>query len=163
MSSATPEQLKAAGVKTTDTPALLIEAFSGDWQKEWFTYDLSGDWARKTHKLYDPQWQAPALAKLALEVRAEKPNKLVVGLDSTAAAAQLLGGPEWQSLAFCPADFHRADGTSLVDWKGIKELRLGGKEMLYGNKDGEEKRVVLGADWQGAKSEFRNLRWVQGP
>jgi len=65
-----PEELKAAGVQATLKPSLTIESFKGDWEKEWFTY-RPAEWARKTHKIYDPQWAAPEGAKLSLEVRCE--------------------------------------------------------------------------------------------
>ena len=159
---ATPERLKAAGVKATDMAFLMIEAFAEGWQKEWFTYDLTDNWARKTHKLYDPKWPPPPFAKLALEVRVEKPNKLVVGLDDFAAEVSLAGGADWQSVVLFPTDFHKAGGSSILDWKGIRELRLGAKETLRANDGGKDKKLDLGADWQGAKPEFRNLRWVEG-
>jgi hypothetical protein len=162
MSMASPEQLTAAGVKATAAPSLLIDDFAEDWHKEWFTYDLTDNWARKTHKLYDPMWLPPPLAKLALEVRCEQPNKLVVGLDSFAAEVPLAGGTNWQSVVLFPPDFRSAAGTSILDWKGIKELRLGATETLSSSIGGKDAVLTLGADWQGAKPEFRNLRWVPG-
>jgi len=158
---ATPAQLKAAGVQATAKPSLLIERFEKDWQKEWFTYDLTDNWARKTHKLHDPQWQAPAGAKLALEVRCEQPRQLVVGLDDYAAEVRVTGGNDWQRIVLQPADFRNVAGASLADWNRIKELRLGPQETLRGKIDGKEKSVTLGAVWQGPKPEFRNLRWVK--
>ena len=158
---ATPAQLKEAGVQATTKPSLLIESFEKDWQKEWFTYELTDNWARKTHKLHDPQWQAPAGAKLALEMRCDHPHQLVVGLDDYAAEVRVTGGNDWQSIVLQPADFRNAAGASLADWKGIKELRLGPQETLRGKIDGKEKSVTLGASWQGPKPKFRNLRWVK--
>jgi len=156
---ATPAQLKAAGVQATVTPSLLIESFEKDWQKEWFTYELTDNWARKTHKLHDPQWQAPVGAKLALEVRCEEPHKLVIGLDDYAAEVRVTDGNDWQSMVLQPADFRNAAGASLTDWNGINELRLGPQETLRGKIDGKEKTVTMGANWQGPEPQFRNLRW----
>lgn len=157
---ATAEQLKVAGIKATDRPSLVIEAFGEDWQKEWFTYDLTDNWARKTHKLYDPKWLPPASATLALEVRSKQPNKLVVGLDNFAAEIPLKGGGKWQNVVFSPSDFRDASGKSLPGWNGIKELRLEAKETLR-SKDGDTgKKLELGAEWQGTKPEFRDLRWI---
>ncbi len=161
MAIATPAQLQAASVKATDTPSLLIESFENGWQKEWFTYDLTDNWARKTHKLYDPKWQAPVSAKLALEARSEQTNKVVIGLDSYAAEVQLKGGTDWQRVVLGPAEFRNAVGVALPTWKGIRELRLGAMETLRAKDGNKEKKVELGADWQGAKPEFRNLRWVE--
>ena len=159
---ASPTQLQEAGVKTTDKPSLAIESFGKDWQKEWFTYDLTDDWARKTHKLYDPKWLAPASATLALDVRSKQPNKLVVGLDNFAAEFPLKGGMKWQEIDMSPADFHDASGKSLPGWTGIKEMRLEAKETLRSKTGDTEKKLDLGAEWQGAKPEFRNLRWTTG-
>jgi hypothetical protein len=157
---ASPAQLQATGVKATDKPSLVIESFGKDWQKEWFTYDLTDNWARKTHKLYDPKWLPPASATLALEVRSQQPNKLVVGLDNFAAEIPLKGGTKWQKIVLSPADFCDASGKLLPGWVGVKELRLGAKETLRAKDGGAEKKLDLGAEWQGAKPEFRDLRWI---
>ncbi len=159
---ATPEQLREAGVKATDSASLVIETFAPGWQKEWFTYDLTDNWARRTHKLHDPKWLPPPFAELAIEVRSGNPNKLVVGLDDLAAEIPLSGGADWQRVRLLPTDFHKADGSSILDWQGLRELRLGAKETLRINGNGNGKTLDLGADWQGAPPEFRNLRWVAG-
>ena len=161
MAVATPAQLEAAGVRATDQPSLMIETFEADWQKEWFTYDLTDNWARKTHKLNDPKWSAPAAAKLALEVRSRQPNKLAIGVDGYAVEVELRGGDEWQSIDLVPLDFHDASGKALSDWRNLKELRLGAKETLRSKTSGGEKKLNRGADWQGPKPDFRNLRWIK--
>jgi hypothetical protein len=167
MAIVTPQQLAAAEVKPTLKPAPLIESFGTGWQKEWFTYDLSGNWARNTHKVYDPQYKAPAGAKLSLEVRAEQPNKLVIGLDGYAAEVALRGGSEWQTVILSADDFRNADETELTGWNGIKELRLGPKERLNPKPSGKPeagplaKPRLLGGEWQGAPPEFRNLKWTE--
>ena len=157
---ASPAQMGAAGVQATKKPSLLIETFEGEWQKEWFTYDLTGHWARRTHKLYDPKWAAPAAAKLALEVRCDQPNTLVVGLDDAAAAVALPGGGAWQTVTLSPADFKDADGEPRAGWAGIHELRLGDSETLKAGKKGGTVRR-LGGPWQGAAPAFRTLRWAE--
>jgi cephalosporin-C deacetylase-like acetyl esterase len=159
MRMATPQQLRDAGVHATLRPSLMIETFEGDWEKEWFTYRPE-DWARKTHKLYDPQWQAPAHANLAFEVHSEKPNTLVVGLDTYASEVSLTADTPWQSVVLSPDDFHDAAGDALEDWTGLRELRLGAQDTLRGTMNGEDTRRTLGAEWQGHAPKFRNLRWV---
>ena len=156
---ATPGQLVAAGVKAALKPSLVIETFEGDWEKEWFTYRPE-EWARRTHKVYDDQWKAPAGARLAFEVRSAKPNKLVVGVGEHAAEVQLVGGPQWQRVVLTEADFRDAAGAAGLTWAGIKELRLGASETLRSRGRGEPKTLALGAPWQGAAPRFRNLRWV---
>ena len=159
MAIVSPAELKAAGVRATAQPSRLIEAFDKDWQKEWFTYDAS-KWARSTHKVHDPQWQATGGCQLALEVRSPNANQLVVGLDDQAAEVQLKGGNEWQRVMLSPADFRSAAGKPMQDWRDIKTLRLGPKETLKAKVDGVDKNLELGADWIGEGPEFKDLRWM---
>ncbi len=156
-----PAELKAAGVKPSLEPSLIIESFGDDWEKEWFTYRPE-DWARTTRKINDPCWAAPANARLSLEVRTDNPNKLVVGLDGYAAETAVAGGADWQTVILAADAFHDADGQVLTGWNDIKELRLGSKETLRSKKEGV-KPVQLGGDWQGDPPAFRNLRWVPQP
>lgn len=154
-----PDQLKASGVRATLKPSLVIETFEGDWDKEWFTYRPE-DWARRTHKLYDEQWKAPAGAKLSLEINSEQANRMVVGIDQYATEIQLAGDSRWQRIVLSPGDFHNAVGTVLSDWTGLMELRLSAQETLKEKVDGKDKRLTLGADWQGKVPQFRNLQWI---
>jgi hypothetical protein len=160
MAIAGPDQLVAAGVKATDKPSLAIEKFENGWQKEWFTYDLSGKWARNTHKLYDDKYKGPAGAKLSIDVKSELPNKLVIGLDDHAAEVSLKGGPDWQTVILAAGDFSNGDNAKLAGWEGIRELRLGPRETLKPKKDNKAKATVMGGEWKGAAPEFRNLKWV---
>jgi len=159
MRIATPGQLKEAGVCATLKPSLVIETFEGDWEKQWFTYKPE-DWARRTHKIYDEQWQAPPNAKLVFEVRSAKPNKLIVGIDRYAAEIQLAGNSEWQPIVLAQGDFRNNAGVATLEWTGIKELRLGAMETLRSKNNSEEQKLTLGANWQGVKPDFRNLRWI---
>ncbi len=159
---ATPAQLKEAHVKATLEPSLVIETFEDNWEKEWFTYDLTDNWARRTHKIHDPRWKAPPLAKLAFEVRSAQPNKMVVGIGDFAAEVQLDGGPQWQQILLLPTDFGDATGQSLLDWDAARELRLGPEETLRSGRGAERKTLHLGASYQGPPPEFRELCWVEG-
>jgi len=159
MRIATPGQLKEAGVCATLKPSLVIETFEGDWEKQWFTYKPE-DWARRTHKIYDEQWQAPPNAKLVFEVRSAKPNKLIVGIDRYAAEIQLAGNSEWQPIVLAQGDFRNNAGVATLEWTGIKELRLGAMETLRSKNNSKEQKLTLGANWQGVKPDFRNLRWI---
>ena len=160
MAIAGPDQLVAAGVKATDKPSLAIEKFENGWQKEWFTYDLSGKWARNTHKLYDDKYKGPTGAKLSIDVKSELPNKLVIGLDDHAAEISLKGGSDWQTVILAAGDFSNGDNAKLAGWEGIRELRLGSRETLKPKKDNKAKATVMGGEWKGAAPEFRNLKWV---
>lgn len=157
MQVATPQEIRAAGVKATLLPTTLIEEFTGDWQKEWFSYKPE-DWPRNTHKVRDPQWRAPENAKLGLEIRAAQPNKLIIGLDQYAAEVDLLGNGGWESIELKPGDFKNADGGVLSGWAELKELRLGFRETLRSKKEGV-KPILRGGDWKGDAPQFRRLRW----
>ena len=159
---ATPDQLAAAGVKATAPASLLIEDFASGWEKEWFTYESTDHWARRTHKIYDERWQAPPAAKLVLEVRSAQPNRLVLGIDGYAAAIALTGGAAWQQISLAPEDFRNAADLALRGWKGIRELRLAAKDRLTLRERGEERRREVGAEWLGPRPEFQNLRWAAG-
>jgi acetyl esterase/lipase len=159
---ATPDQLATAGVKATAPASLLIEDFASGWEKEWFTYESTDHWARRTHKIYDDRWQAPPAAKLVLEVRSAQPNRLVLGIDGYAAAIALTGGAGWQQISLAPEDFRNAADLALPGWKGIRELRLAAKDRLTLRERGEERRKEVGAEWQGPRPEFQNLRWAAG-
>lgn len=150
------EELQAAGVKSTRNPSLLIEDFQDDWKKHWFSYKPE-DWALTTNKLNTGEWKAPAGARLALEVRSDQPNTLVVGLDSSAAEVPLQGGADWQPVVLNPADFLDAEKTPLANWSAVRQLRLGADQTL----GGKPARKV-GGKWQGPPPQFRNLRWIAG-
>ena len=158
MHVAAPGQLEKEGVQATAKPSLVIETFEDDWEKEWFTYKLD-DWARRTHKLYDDRWQAPPHAKLAFEVRSEKRNKMVVGIDGFAAEVAIKGGGQWQSITLTPAEFKDVVGDCLPGWENTRELRIGATETLRAKGRGPTKSRVIGGSWQGSKPDFRNLRW----
>lgn len=159
MHTATPEELKSVGVKATLKSTLVIESFEDGWEKEWFTY-RPVDWARRTHKLYDPRWAAPRGAKLAFEVLSENPNKLVVGLDDHAVELDLAGAAGWQAFLLSASDFKDAAGAAMTGWPGVRQLRLAARDRLASKKYGKERVLQLGAAWQGPDPKFRNLRWV---
>lgn len=157
---ASTDELQAAEVKAVLKPSPMIETFASGWEKQWFTY-RPVDWARATHKVYDPLWAALAGAKLALEIRCEQPNKLVVSLDEAAAEVALKGGQKWQSVVLSAADFLNAANETMEDWTGIRTLRLGAGERLQREVNGEQIVVELGTEWKGADPEFRNLQWMR--
>jgi hypothetical protein len=153
------DSLKAAEVKAVLMPTLLIEDFEGEWEKEWFTY-RPAEWARSTHKVYDATWKAPEGARLEMEVLVTESNTFVMALDQSGAEINARGGPEWQQVSLSPADFRNADGTTRIDWNGIKELRLAPREKFSSKVDGLDKALELGGNWNGPPPQFRNLRWT---
>ena len=159
MHEVSADALKAAGGKVVTRPALLIEDFEGDWEREWFAYRPE-EWGRSTHKVYDETWKAPAGARLAVDVRAEVANKMVIGLDDYAAETDLSGGPDWQTVELRPGAFLDAVNEPLGDWSNLRELRLSARDTLRKNIKGVQQSRTIGADWKGPPPAFRNLRWI---
>lgn len=141
-------ELQAAGATATMAATPLIEAFEGDWRREWFTYSNDpSDWAVTTHKVNDPVYAAPKLAKLSLQVRSAAANTLQLTMNREAVAAvALAGGPEWQTVELLPMQFVEEGKPWAADFSGAKELRLSSGSS---------------PEWAGAAPEFRNLRWAQ--
>lgn len=158
MTLVSSDDLKAANVKPTLKPSLVIETFQDDWEKAWFTYRPEA-WGRRTHKVNDPLWAAPPDAKLSVQVRAASPNQLVIGLDSYAAETLIKGDNAWQTITLSPADFLDARGEALKSWEGIRELRLADKETLKARRPDATRNV--GGPWKGTAPEFRELKWNQ--
>lgn len=136
----------------------LIEDFTGDWQKEWFSYRPE-EWAVTTHKLNTTVWAAPAGAKLVLEVQAERSNVLVVRLDDYAAEVQLAGGPALQQVILTPEDFRNYDNEPLTAWRGVRRLKLSAAEHLRPGRGQSGTARRLGATWKGTAPTFHRLRW----
>lgn len=155
---ASPEELRAAGVRATLEPTPVIETFGDDWQKGWFAYKPD-KWELKTNKLYNELWESPGKAKLAFDVRCDSPNKLVISIDGFAREIELEGGNQWQSFHFSPGDLKNNEGKGLPGWKDIRQFTFSAKESYRITADGEAELTVLGADWKGEKPEFRDLRW----
>ena len=152
----TPQELQSAGAKATLTPTTLIEDFSPGWEKEWFNYKPN-EWARSTHKVFSPLWQAPSGADLVFEVRCEKANQLVVMVDAYASVVNVAAGKDWQTVRIPLSQFTDQANEPMVNWEQIKTLRLSPKESLK-SVDKKNPRIV-GQAWIGADPEFRNMRW----
>jgi acetyl esterase/lipase len=162
----TPAEFKEAGMKTTIKPSLLIESFADGWEDGWFTYDLAEVWPSMpltSNKLVDPEFKAPAGAKLACDILAEQPNKLVLRYDSYVAEVQLPGDGKWQTIALKPRDFRNADGKAMEGWNPCGEFSLEYKDRLTSRNNGVEKVTRFGGNWQGSAPRFRNLRWEANP
>lgn len=153
-----PSRLQKLGIANSFKTSLLIEDFTGDWEKEWFWYRRK-EWARKTHKVYDPRWSAPEGAVLAFEVKASQKNTMVIGIDDHACEVTIEGG-DWQVVELKPGQFINVDGETLKNWKGIKELRYGPVERLRPKKGGTSTFKTFGGPWKGLQPELRNLRWL---
>ena len=154
-----PDELAAANVKAELESTQQIETFADGWQKEWFSYRPES-WPRSTHKLSDPQYKAPDGARLAIDVRCEQPNTLVVLVDDLTAVAELAGGPNWQPVELRPMDFQNFEGEPRSDWNEIHTLKLSDVERLRAPRGKKLPSKIVGRKWRGTPPEFRNLRWV---
>lgn len=162
--TATPDALRRAGTKATDTTSPLIDDFSRGWQ-DWYTRSTANPhhWEYATRKLNDPKWQGRPGQKLMLEVKTERENELVIVLTENffrsyrgeqqafVAVVQLSGG-ETETVSLTLDDFRTTGGEQLSSWKHVDLLSL----RAYYEKDD----TLLGSkSWQGAPPKFRNLFW----
>lgn len=156
MARMVPEKLHESGVGITDHSQSLIESFAGDWDKEWFTFEETGDWPYRTFKLHDPQWLAPLMATLDLDVQVDEPNHLIVSIGDSSADILLVGGPAWQHISLHPGNFvNLVSGVPLSEWGAIAEFSLG--PLATANKNGQP--VQIGGPWHGGRPKFHNLQW----
>jgi hypothetical protein len=157
---ASAKQLASAGSRATLKPSSMIEDFTGNWEKEWFSY-RPAEWARTTHKLNADIWKAPPGAKLVLEVQAAERNKLVVLLDEFAAEVQLDGGQSEQKITLAPYDFKNYSGKPLADWNAVRRLKLSHAEHLRPGRGSTGEPRLAGANWKGTPPQFRSLQWSE--
>ena len=160
-----PKELQRAKVKATDEPSQVIDDFAHGW-RDWYT--LSADnphhWEFSTRKLADPKWRGKAGQRLAFDVRAGKPNELVVVLTENffrgyrgkqrefVAVVKLVGGKDSQKVSLGPKDFTTSDGEALSSWKHVDLLSF----RAYHDKG---KRLLGSKDWAGPQPVFGKLRW----
>lgn len=169
--TATPEQLRAAGVRATDRPSLLIDDFQHGW-RDW--YRLSPDnphhWQFWTRKITDPKWRGPAGARLAVEVGCTRANMLLVlawenewrGYRGRrklyVAQVRLSAAQAWQDVVLQAADFRSTDDdTPLARWDQLDQLGF----RAYADIQRGGKTLRLGGLWAGSPPKLRHLRWVK--
>jgi len=115
-----PDELKAAGVKATEKPTLVIEEFGEGWEKEWF---VKGQKIRKTFQLKSPQYQAPPDSRLGIEVQCNKKARLLIGMEREKHSYHHIividGDSEWQKVGLSPSDFKNREGETLTNWKDM--------------------------------------------
>ncbi|MEZ6038921.1 MAG: acetylxylan esterase [Planctomycetaceae bacterium] len=160
--TATPDDLRRAETKATDTRSSLIDDFSHGWQ-DW--YKLSANnrhhWEYSTRKLSDPRWQGQSNQKLVLEAQAEYENELVIVLTENffrsyrgnsqefVAVIRLRGGKP-ETLSLLPDAFTATTGQKLSSWKNIDLLSL----RAYFEKDG---KLFGSKSWKGQQPKVQRL------
>ena len=155
------EQLRKSGTEANPPSNHKIEDFSGEWKKDWFSYNQK-KWGLRTNKLHEPIWAAPSpQSRISLEVRSDIANKMVLWVDGHGVELTLSGSGIWQRFSFPPTALKNSEGTGLTDWIGIKELRLDDTEKLKVPRGSSTKALKVGAPWQGPPPAFRNLCWIE--
>lgn len=148
-----PDELKAAGVKATEKPTLVIEEFGEGWEKEWF---VKGEKSRKTFQLKSPQYQVPADSRLGIEVQCNKKARLLIGMEREKYFFHHIividGDSAWQKVSLSPSDFKTREGETLTDWNGLDvvisplgtlgwhDLKLGNLKWLRDGQRGDNKQ-----------------------
>ena len=165
LQTATPDDLRAAHVKATDTPTRLIDDFTHGWQ-DWYVLNARNPhhWEFSTRKLNDPKWRGQPGWKLTLDVQSEQPNALTVVATENffrnyrgpkkeyVAVAQLTGSDSPQTLSFTPEDFATIDGERLSSWDGIDILSV---RAYYEAND----QLLGRKNWKGPQPVFHQLLW----
>lgn len=143
------------GVIATLKRPEVLESFANGWK----TWTQDQNFHRYRKPLFTlSEYQAPtADAKLIIDLRAEKANTFIIAIDNHVTELKLAGGPQWQTFALNPSDFHNGNGGKLTSWDGIKEIMIGEFKRF-----GKENKLY-GTPWQGKKVELRNLRWSCTP
>lgn len=164
--TATPDELRRAGVKATDSPALLIDDFAHGF-RDWYALSPENPhhWQFWTRKVADPKWRGRPGYRLTLDVKAEAPNELVVVLTENffrpyrgrqqdfTAVVKLAGGARWQTVSLSPWDFRAVGGRAVLSsWA---EVDLLGFRAYCDEGD----RLLGSKRWAGSRPVFRNLRW----
>jgi len=177
--AAEPKELRAAEIKPTDEPSLLVEDFSEGF-RDWFV--LSGDnphhWVYSTRKITDPKWRGPSGARLSLKLRSQEDNKLVLVLFENewrgyrgrrrtyAAEVSLQGTNDWQRIALETQDFKQVnkdgredtkESLGLDKWSDIDRLEI---RAYYDIVPAGDAKKLGTAKWQGPKPQFGELRWL---
>jgi cephalosporin-C deacetylase-like acetyl esterase len=176
MLSATPAQLRAAGVKATDKPERTIDDGTRGWH-DWYllNWDHAPLWTATTRKLKDAKWRGPDGATLHFEVKCQTDNQLVLTFNCNAwgamlpgrpavnyTAAKALGGsPDWQPVSVALHELAATNPKAArapADWRTVTEFSISPQGEVM--KDGRIVKVD-GKAWRGGR-DIRNLRWEGG-
>lgn len=138
----TAAQKKKSGIRASLKPSLVIEEFTDDWKKEWYSIkEDPNTWEYKTHRVHSDQYKAPRYAMLEFEIKSDQTNFIMLYANSYSHIRPLKGG-DWEKVSVLPAHFVY-EGKKLLNWKDIHTLSFG----RFHNS------------WNGPSPEFRNLKW----
>jgi hypothetical protein len=160
-----PQGVAASGARVTDKADPFIDDFTHGW-RDWYTLSTDNPhrWEFSTRKLADPKWQGQDGQRLTVDVRAEKPNDLVIVLTENVfrqyrgkmrefvAVVKLAGGQAAQTVALEPDDFLASDGEALSAWQNV--------DLLSFRAYFERGESLLGSKtWEGPQPVFTKLWW----
>jgi hypothetical protein len=165
--TATPEELKNAGVIASMQVSSLIDAFDSAHQmRDWYTINadhptLVQHWTRK---LTDPAYQGPKGARLQLKLRMPTTNTLTFVIiqnewrsyrgprKTFVCEREVTGSEDDQTLIFEPSDFANEDG-SLASWDNLDQFAICRHYNERGSKDRKP------STWTGPPPTLMRLEW----
>jgi len=166
--TARPDSLRAAGVRTTEKPAALIEDFAHGW-RDWYRHNVGNrdHWQNWTRKVTDPKWHGPDGARLAVTLKIAETNRVAFVVienewrnyrgpkKTLVCEKEIPGAPTDQTVVLDAADFKgAAGGAPLKSWSQL--------DVLGFCADYEEKgQPAKPARWRGPAPEFRRVEWRQ--
>jgi len=151
--TASPPDMKAAGVRATAERRRLLEDFDGplkEWSGRLDTGNLS-HWNLLTRKIQDARYLAPQGAELVFEIKG--PAGSMLGLKATRRNRSHNGGTAfyyaflelpnsgWNTIRVEPADFQNAVGEKLDTWRMAETLELMDAQQAVNDKKKFLKRV----------------------
>jgi dienelactone hydrolase len=164
----TPKEVAANGASATDKADPVIDDFTHGL-RDWYTLstDNPHHWEFSTRKLADPKWRGQDGQRLTVEVRAEKPNDLVIVLTENVfrsyrgkqkefvAVAKLHGGTDTQTVRLEPSDFKAGDGEALSSWGHVDLLSF----RAYYDRG---VKLLGSKGWAGSQPVFGKVWWDGG-
>ena len=165
--AARPAELAAAGVQPRPVGGRVIEDFANGW-RDWYRIGAESPvhWQNWTRKVTDPAWRGPEGAELAVTLRTQKPNTVVVSVVENEwrgergrrrafiCAREVPGGDEPHVIRLSPADFVPAkeqDG-SLATWAQLDVLGICGHHP--------DERPARTPAWNGPPPEILRVEWL---
>jgi hypothetical protein len=173
---AAPDELRAAGVRVTDTSSRLIDDFAHGW-RDWCRLNEGNrdHWQNWTHKITDPKWRGPPGAQLAITLKMAQTNRLgFVAVQNQyrsyrgprkilVCEKEIPGVPAEQTILLGLADFKdAADDSPLTSWSQLDLLGIGARIQEM-NPHGKFKPLpnqpAKPLPWRGPAPEFLRLQW----
>lgn len=169
--SASPQELRSAGVLPTERAEVLIDDFKRGWH-DWYRFNPTNTehWEHWTRKVTDPQWRGPEGASLQVTITTPAANTLTVvavenewrnyrGKRNTFVCRKPLpANPNPQTVTLSAAEFTDREGKPLSNWSQLDQI---GFCAHYTFKD--DTQAAQPVKWKGQIPEFHRLAWSTSP